>query len=185
MFSPRRYFEVFATTMLLLVGLPQFVAPMLKWQSMPGAAHAQSMSMVRLSRQVSYNNAGSADTFQDDQLGYSLTLENHDGVALTGTPLYLDGQPVERVMVASVIPAGTYLSGMPYAPAGWQTIYSTDDRQQTGRRNNDTRISWTSSRPASQSVRRIAIVKTGALEAYEIVDGLSIGLSRTSTSRPV
>ena len=181
MFSPRRYFEVFATTMLLLVGLPQFVAPMLKWQSMPGAAHAQSMSMVRLSRQVSYNNAGSADTFQDDQLGYSLTLENHDGVALTGTPLYLDGQPVERVMVASVIPAGTYLSGMPYAPAGWQTIYSTDDRQQTGRRNNDTRISWTSSRPASQSVRRIAFVKTGALDAYDIVDGLSFGLSLDDT----
>lgn len=181
MFSFKRYFEVFATTMLLLVGLPQFIAPILKWQPVSGTAQAQSMAAVRLSRQVNYSNAGSTDTFQDDRLSYSLTLENHDGMALTGTPLYLDGQSVERVMVASVIPAGTYLSGAPYAPAGWQTIYSTDDRQQTGRGNNDTRVDWTSYRPNNQNIRRIAFVKTDALEAYEIVDGLNFSLSLEDT----
>ena len=181
MFSIRRYFDVFATTMLLLVGLPQFIAPILKWQTVSGAAHAQSMSMVRLSQRVDYSNAGSADTFQDDRLSYSLTLENHEGTALTGIPLYLDGQLVNRAMVASVIPAGTYISGTPYAPPGWQTIYSTDNRQQTGRRNNDTNISWTSYRPDRQSIRRIAFVKTGALEAYEIADGFSFSLSLEDT----
>jgi len=181
MFSSKRYFELLSTT-LLLVGLPQFIAPVLKWHAMSGAAYAQSNRSVRLSRSVIYNNANSPDAFQDDHISYRLTLENHEGKALTGMPISVDGQQVQRVMIASAVPAGTYLIGTPYAPPGWQTLYSTDDRQQTGRSNNSPQVSWTSIRPDGRSVRRIAFVKANALDAYEIADGMIFNLSLADIS---
>lgn len=174
-FSTKQFFQAIATTLLLLVGLPQFVAPILGLTQFSGAAIAQTSSSVRLSRQVTYNNANSPDSFQDDRLTYSFSLENIENTTITGVPVNIDGQTVNRVMVASVIPAGTYLAGVSTPPAGWQVIYSTDERLQTGRRNNDSRITWSTYEPIAHGAARIAFVKT-AVSPYEITNNLRFSL---------
>ena len=173
-FSTQQFFQAFVTTLLLLVGLPQFIAPVLGLTQFSGVAIAQVSSPIRLSRQVDYNNNRSND-FRDDRLTYNLSLENIENATITGVPINIDGQTVNRVMVASVIPAGTYLTDVPTPPAGWQVVYSTDDRLQTGRRNNDSRIAWTTYEPIAYGATRIAFVRA-AVSPYEITDNLRFSL---------
>jgi len=174
-FSSKQFFQAFVTTLLLLVGLPQFIAPILGLHQFSGAAHAQVGNAIRLSRQVRYDNADSTNQFRDDRLSYSFSLENQGATTITGIPINIDGQVAERVMVASVIPAGTYLAGVPTPPAGWQVVYSTDERTQTGRGNSDSRLVWTTRQPVARGAARVAFVRA-AIAPYEITDHLGFSL---------
>ncbi|MEM6596694.1 MAG: hypothetical protein AAF635_00780 [Cyanobacteria bacterium P01_C01_bin.69] len=177
--SPKRWLGAFTIATLLVSGLPQLAVPVLR-AATSNQAYAQSTNGdVRLSRQLIYDNNNSVEQFRDDRIDYRLTLENRGGDTFGGVPVTIDGQRVQRVMVASALPAGTYLSAYPVAPTGWQAVYSVNNRQQTGQSNDSMQVSWTTNPSNIRQVRRVAFVRSESLSAYEIVDGLNFGVRLT------
>jgi hypothetical protein len=110
----------------------------------------------------------------DDKVTYDLGLEvlgtapggtNLVAEDLAGTNLNLDGNTVPRILVSDTLPAGTTLTGIPAAPAGWEVVY-TETLVGTNTANNAAVMwkTWATTAPADiTKVTRVGFVKSGTI----------------------
>ncbi|WP_341526059.1 hypothetical protein WKK05_26330 [Nostoc sp. UHCC 0302] len=121
-----------------------------------------------------YNNAGTA-VITDDRLSYDLSLrvESTDptgkGItptALTGSNITLNGSASSHILVSDAIPTGTDLAVAPTAPAGWQTVYTTDPVT-----TDANTASWSTTVPAQLA----AVTRVGFINNTAIITSISPG----------
>ncbi len=112
----------------------------------------------------------------EDIYHYDLILEVLDQ-PLTSAPINYEGTLANWVTVANIIPSNMVLWGNPIAPEGWQTVYSTDNPDETGRSSNDPAVVWTGTRPErSEDIKRIAFIQVGSIPGQTAVEGFGFEL---------
>lgn len=158
-------------------------------------AQPQAFAAV-LATRTGYSNNNSA-SLSDDTLTYGLSLRV-DAAAptgstgliaanLVGTTINVTGAPtVPVVLVSDAIPVGTVLSSVATPPAGWTTVYSTDDPSVTNLPANAPAVQWTTTPPPLNTVKRIGFINPGPIAAGTTVTGFSFnvltsGITTTST----
>ncbi|NEQ34620.1 MAG: hypothetical protein F6K04_27255 [Leptolyngbya sp. SIO4C5] len=124
-----------------------------------------------LNERTNYNNGGTANTINDDEVTYGLTLNVEtsapagssglNAADLEGTPINLVGEllPVDRILISAAIPEQTNLESVATPPTDWTTVYTTVP---TSVDAND--ALWTTVPPADLSlVTRIGFIYDGTL----------------------
>ena len=131
---------------------------------------SQPQAFATLLKSRINTDLGEPDDLTDVVLTYGLSLRV-EGTAPAGSPGFvaaaLAGQSISvngtvgnYILVADAIPAGTVLTGVPSAPAGWQVVYTTDI---TGTLANA--ANWTTAAPGDLStVTRVGFVRNTATE---------------------
>jgi hypothetical protein len=127
-------------------------------------------------------------TLNDDIITYNLSLRVDASAPAGATgytvedlapgPILIDGNPLSRILVSDVIPAGTELAALPVAPTGWTLIYSADNTS-----NVDAVTDWSSATPgnpaAIAAVKRVGFVKNSNQAKGTTVTGFTFQVRTT------
>ena len=135
-------------------------------QSIPFASSKTPVALAQVEKVASLAPGGTANA-NDDEITYSLSLTVEDTspnaafdpADLRGTTINLGGVDTQRVLVSDRIPENTALSSVTNPPAGWTTVYSTDDTNKPAVGTTTTGARWDINPPAQLSdVKRIGFI---------------------------
>ncbi|MBE9157210.1 hypothetical protein IQ265_10290 [Nodosilinea sp. LEGE 06152] len=107
-----------------------------------------------------------ANDARDDTITYDLDFRvannpqpGFPAGSLEGTPINLNGSPVERILISTTVPPNTVWNGIaPTVPNGnWIPVYSTDDAY-SDTENPINGVNWTTVAPAANTVKRIGFI---------------------------
>lgn len=138
-----------------------------------------------------YSNAGTP-AINDDTLTYNLSLrvETNDPTGNSITPSPLVGSNITmntgaetRILISDAIPAGTDLAAVPFAPPGWEAVYTTDPISTNANAATWTRFS--AGTPTLSTVTRVGFINTDVVPSVapgNTVTGFSIQVAIESTA---
>ncbi len=140
-----------------------------------------------------YSNAGTP-AITDDTLTYNLSLrvEPNDPTGNSITPAPLVGAPITmnsptpndtRILISDAIPADTDLAVVPFAPPGWEAVYTLDSIATDANVANWQRFS--ASTPTLSAVTRVGFINTNVVTSVSpgsTVTGFSVQVAVTSTA---
>lgn len=152
----------------------------------------QAFATVLLAQ--TYDNARTPGVISDDRFEYCLAGRVDDRLPaelptdgsllpsdLNPTQIQLDNAPVNRVLIADLLPEGLQVSQVPSGITGWTAVYTTDDPT-TVRADLAQWRTWTIQPPPSLgAVTRVGFVSEDALRKGTTTDCLRVNAEPRST----